>query len=375
MRFTTARIPYLQSRLLGCVLAIFLQIPVMACAEELIALTQDEQKNLGIVTAPALPIKQYPIVTAPATVVIPPANERVVSSTQPGIVTQVLVANGDQVSKDQVLLLMTSPELVNLQAKFLNADNALKQVNISLERNKKLFREGVIAEKRVLESELQFNSAQFQVNEARQLLELAGMGAKEINVLAQTQKMHQVLTVRAPSPGVILERMITAGSHVDSMTPLYRIGNLQELWLEISVPQELHQRIKSGDSVVLQNSDSTAQIAVLGQNVNPDNQTLSIRAKLQSNTPKLWPGQKLSVQILEKLSSKAYKVPAVALAQHQGTAYVFARRKEGFALLPVQVIANEANETIISGELGESEIIAVKGSVTLKAKWLGLGEE
>ncbi len=86
------------------------------------------------------------------------------------------------------------------------------------------------------------------------------------------------LNVRAPIAGVVMERLAVVGTHIDMMAPLYRIANLDELWLEIAIPQERMGSIKIGDQVLVENSEVSAKITLLGQSVNPENQTILARA-------------------------------------------------------------------------------------------------
>ena len=62
-----------------------------------------------------------------------------------------------------------------------------------------------------------------------------------------------------PLPAWCMERLAVAGTHIDMMAPLYRIANLDELWLEIAIPQERMGSIKIGDQVVIENSEDHAQ--------------------------------------------------------------------------------------------------------------------
>jgi cobalt-zinc-cadmium efflux system membrane fusion protein len=198
-----------------------------------------------------------------------------------------------------------------------------------------------------------------------------------------------LLHIRSPITGVVLERMVVAGARIDNLTPLYRIANLDELWLEINIPQERIGQIKIGDKVLLEQpiTDNqaleqrqtaaampiTAHITLLGQTVNPDNQTILVRAAIKGAQTEIRPGQRINTQIIQPHGQTAFTVPNTAIAQQEGKAFVFVQTPEGFRASPITVIGKQAEESTISGELIGDETIAIKGAVALKANWLGLG--
>jgi len=231
----------------------------------------------------------------------------------------------------------------------------------------------VIAERRWQETQAIHSSKAAKADEARQLLTIAGMSAGEINALAKSHKLQSQLNVRAPVSGVILERLATVGGRLDIQAPLYRVADLSQLWLEINIPQERLQSIHLGDQVQVSESPVTAKINLLGQSVNPENQTVLARAVIDGKPDSLRIGQNLNVQIMQSGSQQSFKVPNSAIAKNGGHAYVFVRNVDGFAVTEVSVAGQLDQESLISGSLNGNEQIAVQGAVALKANWLGLG--
>jgi len=346
-------------------------------AENVIQISQGNLENLGVTVGKPEPVTQIPVLSAPAKVVIPPTQEYIVSASQAGVIDKLNVAIGDKVAKGQVLAQLNSPDLLTLQREYLKAGAAQQASLINYNRDKKLLEEGVIPDRRWKESSSQYHSSVSETDEQRQLLEIAGMTAGEVNHLAQTHRLTRQLNVRAPIAAVVLERLAVAGTHIDMMAPLYRIANLDELWLEIAIPQERMDSIKIGDRVAVEDSKITAKITLLGQSVNPENQTMLARAVVTKTQDfaSLRPGQRLNTRIIQPSDKAAFKVPNTAIAQNEGKAFIFIRTQQGFSVTPVTVVGKQGDESIISGELSGDEEIAVKGAVALKANWLGLGSD
>lgn len=342
-------------------------------AESAIQISQENFNNLGVTLGKLEPVKQIPVLTAPAKVVIPSTREYIVSASQAGLITKLNAAMGDNVKKGEVLAQLNSPDLLSMQRLYLKALSEMQLGSLSYQRDKKLLADGVIAERRWQETRSQYNAFVSEVNEHRQLLEIAGMTAREIDHLGKTHQLSGQLNVHSPISGVVLERMALAGERIDILAPLYRIANLDELWLEINIPHERIGSIKVGDQVLIENIPVRAQITLLGQSVNPENQTLLARATIKGKQSIVRAGQTINTQIIHSTDTAVFKVPNAAIAQNEGKSFIFIRNREGFKVSPVTVIGKQGEESIISGDFTGNEDIAIKGAVALKANWLGLG--
>lgn len=356
----------------SCVILVFSNL---LSAENEIALTQDQINNLGVKTGSLQQVQQIPLLYAPAKITIPPDREYIVTASQAGLISKLNASTGDSVTKGQILAVIDSPELLNLQRQFLKADNDLKLARANYQRDKKLFNEGVISDRRWQETQARYNGYVSETSEARQLLEIAGVSSQAIKKLAATRQLSSQLAIYSPIDGVVLDRLVVAGQRIQILEPLYRIANLETLWVDINIPQEKIGNIKIGDRISINNSAANARIILLGQNVNPQNQTVLARAVIEGRHAGIRAGQSVNTQIVQTSSKPAFKVPDTAVAQSEGRFYIFVRTEGGFSARPVQVLGKKESDSIVSGELRNGQQIAVKGAVALKAKWMGLGEE
>jgi cobalt-zinc-cadmium efflux system membrane fusion protein len=288
-----------------------------------------------------------------------------VSASQSGIINQLNASLGDEVKKGDVLAQIDSPNLLSLQSNYLKANSGLQLANSAYQRDKTLAHEGIIANRRVQETQSQFNAANLDVQEAKRLLEIAGGST--------SGQLNSHLSIRSPISGSVIERMVVAGTRIDNVTPLYRVADLHTLWLEIAIPQERIADIKVGDSVIIENTSFTAEISLLGQSVNPENQTILARAVVKNAHKQIRAGQKLNVQINQISKQTAFKVPNTAIAQDDGKAFLFIRSSAGFDVKPITIVGKQDEESIISGAFTGDETVAIKGAAVLKANWLGVG--
>lgn len=342
-------------------------------AGNFIQLSQQQIDNLGIKIGKLEPASHIPLFTAPAKVVVPPAHEFIVSTSQAGLVVKMNASVGDKVAKGEVLGLVNSPDLLTLQGNYLKAVGALKLASATYNRDKKLRKEGVISGRNEQETFSRYTAAVVEVNQAKQLLQLAGLTASDVKQLDSTGRLVSQITIRSPITGRVIERMAVSGTHVDPMSPLYRIANLDELWLEINIPQEHINDVKIGNPVQVENGLADAEIKVLGQSVNPENQAVLARAVIKDNQSSVRVGQKVTIQVIQATDTETYKLPDAAIAHNEGKTYVFIRDKEGFKVSQVNILGKQAGGSVITGDFSGNEDIAIDNAAALKANWLGLG--
>ncbi len=354
---------------------LFIYSPVHAEQDTQVKLTKVQLYNLGVKLGKIQQVQDTPLLYAPAMVVIPPDQEYIISAAQAGLVKKLYAAVGDPVTQGQRLVDINSPDLLVLQRQFIKAANNRNLAQAGYERDKKLHKEGVISDRRWQETKSYYESIIADLNEARQMLEITGISKKAINKLAKTRKLTSNLSLGAPIEGVILERLVVAGERIDMLAPIYRMANLEKLWLEINIPQEKMKNVHLDDQVLINDSSASAHITLLGQHVNPKNQTVLARAEIDQADANIRAGQSVNTQIIQTSQVPVYKVANAAIAQLQEQNFIFVRTESGFNALPVTVLGKEADYSIISGNLTADTIIAVRGAVALKAKWVGLGDE
>jgi cobalt-zinc-cadmium efflux system membrane fusion protein len=273
----------------------------------------------------------------------------------------------------QVLAEMQSPSLLGQQRDLLNAATEFQLAERQLQRDQTLLSEGIISRIRWQETKSRFDKAQTQLRETEQVLTLSGLPADELKRLEATRRLSDTLKLRSPVDGVLLERMAVAGQRVDILTPLFRVANLDELWLEISVPQERANEIRIGDRVTLDNPKLSGRITQVSRNINPNSQSVLVRSIIEKRASGILAGQNVNVQISHASTDYIVRLPATSLVSQEGRQYMFVRVPEGFAVRPVAVAGVEARDVVVHEGLKKGDEVVVQGVAALKAAWLGMG--
>jgi RND family efflux transporter MFP subunit len=356
---------------LAAVLALIAALP--AAGAEQISLSLEQQRAFGVELAAPTPAQQTLTRRYPAQVAVPNPQLRVVAAPQAGVLEALLVAEGEQVEPGQALARLRSPQLVDAQSAYLESVIRLELAESELARDRQLHREGVIAERRLLESQARYKELSTLAEQRRQILGLAGLSEADVDTLTNTRQLSSSLPVRTPIGGVVLEQMVSTGQSVAAADPLYRVAELDPLWVEVHVPVDRLSGLALGNRVLLPALGTEGRIITIGRMVHGEDQGVLVRAEVHEGVGQLRPGQFVEVQLGAGTDdgSPRWRVPAVAVMRNAGEAYVFAARDGGFAVLPVSVIAEEEDAAVVTGPIQAGDRLASGGVVALKAVWLG----
>ena len=354
-----------------------LALSAAAAADEL-PISAGAIDNLGIRLVAPERASEVAVTQGTARVVIPPAGDAVVGTPQAGLLTGLNVAVGDDVVSGQVLAELRSPEFLSLQREFLDALNTHRLAQSELKRDRQLNDEGIVSARRLEETTTRSRIAEAGLNEHRQLLRIAGLDGGDVRSLETRQVLLESLRIRAPFNGVIVERFATTGQRVDALSPIYRIADLSELWLEIAVPQERVQALRPGMTVTDSNHMFDAEITAIGRAIDPTTQSVTVRARITEGADLLNPGQVIGVQIVRDSETLAggrlWTVPAAAVTRSGGRTYVFVRTAGGFDVREVEVIGIGENLAYLEAQLHPGDLVAASGIPALKSLWTSMQE-
>lgn len=307
----------------------------------------------------------------PAQVVLPPNREQVVSAPVDGVVERVLVGTNDTVRPGHPLLRLASPEYGERQLKLMEASAKARLSQTTLARERALFSEGIIAERRVQEAEFAQSSDVAQVRQAAAALRLTGADEVTLKRIQAGGKLDDGLSVPSRIAGVVLAVDVKPGQRVKEADPLMRVADLRELWLDIQLPASRQaQEVSKSAEIGVIGRDAAAMPLSVGALVS-DSQTVTLRARVTRGAERLRPGEIVQVQVPFVSSEAGWAVPLPAIARQDDQAYVFVRTTTGFVATPVTVVSSAGQSAQVTGKLIANQEIAVSSVIALKAAWLG----
>jgi multidrug efflux pump subunit AcrA (membrane-fusion protein) len=362
----------LVSRVLPILLAL---LAMHGWAQEQIQLSAEQIKSLGITVGAPQPQAQGAVSGLNGRVVVPNTQLHLISTPLPGLVETLAVALNEPVKRGQALVRLQSPAFLEAQRSYLQATSQARLASANLARDEQLLKDGIIPDSRFRATQSAHLEAMALLAERRHELKLAGMSDRAVEALVASQSLSSALVLTAPADGTVLEQMATVGQRLDAFTAIYKIGRLDPLWLEIHAAVARVAGVREGAPVSVPGTDARGRIISVGRAVDPDSQTVMLRALITENARNLRPGQNVEVSVagVDTGTEPAWRVPNEALVRQGGKVYLFVRSAQGFQPVAVRLLQEGAKDSAVAGALTERSEVALTGASALKARMMGLG--
>lgn len=178
-------------------------------------------------------------------------------------------------------------------------------------------------------------------------------------------------TVSAPIGGVVLARQAQVGGVAGEGAPLFEIGDLSTLWVDLHIFGNDTQHITAGVPVTVSRmTDGVSQTTTL-ERVLPGTATASqstvARATLR-NDDGLWrPGAAVKARIVVATQPAALVVPLAAVQSMDGKDVVFVRVGDTYTARAVTLGARDAGQVEVTEGLKAGEDVVVEQSYVVKA--------
>lgn len=300
-----------------------------------------------------------------------PTSKVVLTSPVSGVVQQVLVQPLATIARNSNVLTVSSPELIQIQNDILQIQAQQQLAVQTLARERKLFAEGIIAEKRVQEAQNQMQRLSIDLAAKQRMLQF--MGGNSGNGLSS------VVYVKSPASGSVESLQVSAGQYVETGAVLGQLVN-SDLPLQLVLQASLadSQYIHIGDSVKVEGCEITGQVQKIAPALAGNTQTQNVIVQMNANHRCLQVQQfvKAQLQSHNPTARAAWTVPSTALTLKEGKNIVFVHNQNGFAAIPVEVVGNNQQHSYITAAaLKPGMNIAISGVERLKAVWSGFGAE
>jgi membrane fusion protein (multidrug efflux system) len=242
-----------------------------------------------------------------------------VSAKSPGVVTQVYVKEGQQVSKGQVLAQIDNSVI---QANIAAQRSQLELATTVYERQKNLWDQKIGTEVQYLQAKTNKESLERQITALNEQLDMA--------------------RIKAPISGTVDEVAVKVGENIAPGMPAARVVNTGDLKVKANVSEAFVTRVKKGNRVRivvpdLDDKEIEATVTFVGKNIDPLSRTFPLEVKLKPQAD-LRPNMTAVIKVVYHSEASALVIPAniiqsindvkiVYIAEANGKDTV-ARRKE-----------------------------------------------
>jgi cobalt-zinc-cadmium efflux system membrane fusion protein len=193
-----------------------------------------------------------------------------------------------------------------------------------------------------------------------------------------------LVPLRSPLDGVVVERNVVTGEVVDTTKTLFGVADVRQMWLLLDVRQEDVKYLSLGQKVHFRPSDEPAAGEIEGALVwistaaDDQTRTVKVRVDLPNDAGRLRANTFGTGRVVLRDEPQAMIVPAEAVHWDGCCHVAFVRDKDFFEedspkffhVRKVRLGVNEGSKTEIIAGLLPGEVIAGKNSMVLAAQLL-----
>lgn len=263
-----------------------------------------------------------------------------------GVLANVFVKEGDKVTKGQALAKIDdgglSQQLSQLQ---IQTDLA----KTTFERQKRLWDQKIGSEIQYLQAKSSYEAQQ--------------------KAVSQLEQQISKTVVKAPFTGIIDDVITDQGSVVaPGQSPLIRIVNLDDMFIETEVPERYISNVTEGKTVKIEfpilGTTMESKVRQAGNFINPANRTFKVEISVPNENSLIKPNLTAKLKINDYTNEKAILIPLSIISENAlGEQYVYTIvNKEGTKATSKKVII-ETGQTqgdfieVLSGLTHNDEII------------------
>ena len=382
---------------------------------DLIPFLKEQQWRIGVTTVEVTEQELVERLVVPGRVMVPPGSGAVVSSPITGKISLPeggrFVQLGENVQKGQLLAVVepsvAGAEAVQLvanqaQLQMLDADLAIKQLDLETQiqsaqlalsraeevyqRKQRLSEQGIAAGKELLLAEHEFALAEGRLAGLRELRRPYAEARERVAaVLGRMQASGDVgdqpgdlrLTLRSPIAGTVVHVNATSGELVDGNRQVFRIVDLDKLWIEANVSEYDLARVQQAPGAcyrlaaypdrIVPIFEGGGRLIDIGAEVDPDTRTIPIRDEVPNRDGTLRVGMFADVLVETRRRQKALAAPKEAVLDEAGEPTIYVQHGgESFQRRRVELGIRDANLVEVRKGVVRGERVATKGAYSIR---------
>ena len=251
---------------------------------------------------------------------------------------------GEQIKKGQKLATIYSPELFAAQQELLTAKS--------------------------------LKASQSQLYKAvRNKLNLWKLSEEQINSIEQTGKVIENFPVYATISGTVSEKIVEVGQTVKAGQGLFKIADLNSLWVEFDLYENQISQIKTGQVIEIRTNALPGKVietkvSFIDPVLDNNTRTVTMRADIRNSNAEFKPGMFVSGILTLETSSETIMVPSSAILWTGKRSLVYVKTKADqpvFEMRTIQIGKKIGDSYEVVSGLKSGEEIVSNGTFTVDA--------
>ena len=282
---------------------------------------------------------------------------------------------GDPIEKGDTLGTLQSPELAEMIANYVAAEEAMRFAMAEVEQERALEAKKLSSVEQLREKEQALTLALTSHARALQPLKLLDFNEGTIHSFLSNVEVanYTTLELKAPASGEIILKTVRRGAAVEHDQSLFTVADLSQLWVDFYVSLREVDSLETGGRVLVDSSVSQnqreAEVLYISPVADDKSRAVLVRALLENADGAWRPGTPVSVSAVATAAAGggALAVPNSSLVDFDGGKAVFVKEDDGsFLPTPVETGASDASMTQILNGLDEGQIVVSRNAAQLK---------
>ena len=292
------------------------------------------------------------------------------SSSFETVVVNVYKREGERVNKGDLICDISSNELSTLFFDFTNTRERLKIAQENEQKDKMLYKSGVISKREYQLSYLTMNELQLKYNETFAKLDLLGVSESFMKSGKQGEYGFPIV---AKASGVLSVAPYQSGQKINAFTPYVRISLEQSTLLgRIRIPAHLAQTVAKGDNLFDSKGRKIGHIESMSVVIDKNTNTILATAKITAKDFKV--GEMINVYIDGALPKGTILIPSSAVIKVGNDFVTFVRTKNGFQPTKIKIQEEHDSAFVVpKGAIKNNTQVATGSIIVLQGIMSGLG--
>jgi len=326
-----------------------------------IKMSQEQKESLGIKLQEAKEISQVALSSYNGQVTLSQKDTLELSFAHNVIIEKIYVEKLRKVKKGERLFRISSPLLISLQNEYIQAYLTMQNSSKTYKRDRLLYEKGVIANKRLLATQREYESSVTKLSSLKKELLSHGFSYEQIMKIQKSRSAIASQTIYATQDAYIDDLNISVGSHVDAGVSLLKMYLLGQQYIEIRLPKEVAKSLSLEDSCIF--DGFKAKIVAISNVVDVESQSLLVRAQILNPDGVLVNGI-YDAKLLKSLKN-GVKIKKSALVFVGDQGYVFKDVDGGFEVIAVKIVQEGPVCYVIESTLHAGDKLAVSATAAL----------
>jgi len=228
----------------------------------------------------------------------------------------------------------------------------------------------VISAAELQRREVELAAAQAELYAARDQLLVLGMSEPAIKQLTNSGQMRSFSSVTARLDGTVISRKVNLGQVVQPAEELFIVADLSHVWAVAEVPEQQIELIQKGEDVKIEipalgGKQITGKLIYMGDVVNPQTRTVTVRTDIQNAGGNIKPDMLISMLVQSK-PMPHLAVPLQAIVRENDKDHVFVQiAPNKYRLREVVLGAEYEGMVAVTRGVEEGEVVVGEGAFHL----------